>query len=281
MYFAQAHNFTEWRQVSRELLKRHIKPDQILWDHKKQNDLLTNEIQKSFMEESIKDQNITISQDFISCAKYVACFRDENRWSLLYRIAWRLIYEDRKLLNCKVDPHISQFFSMRKAVGRDKHKMEAFLRFRLVKDNNIDDEIFISWFEPEHLILPITASFFKKRFHNMHWSILTPDACLHWNKKTLKFTQGVKKPHDINDELENLWQQYYMSIFNPARLKLKAMQSEMPKKYWINLPEAPLIKELTRNSSYQTHQMINNEPRKIMNKSEKTKLIQEENKLSQ
>jgi uracil-DNA glycosylase family protein len=41
-----------------------------------------------------------------------------------------------------------------------------------------------------------------------------------------------------------LWLTYYASIFNPARLKVKAMQAEMPKKYWKNLPEAALIPEL-------------------------------------
>ncbi|MGO7668145.1 DUF4130 domain-containing protein, partial [Rhizobium ruizarguesonis] len=30
---------------------------------------------------------------------------------------------------------------------------------------------------------------------------------------------------------DDLWRTYYASIFNPARLKLKAMQAEMPKKY--------------------------------------------------
>ena len=41
-----------------------------------------------------------------------------------------------------------------------------------------------------------------------------------------------------------LWRTYYATIFNPARLKVKAMQAEMPKKYWRNLPEAELIPEL-------------------------------------
>ncbi|WP_246671401.1 UdgX family uracil-DNA binding protein [Mesorhizobium sp. B2-4-12] len=33
----------------------------------------------------------------------------------------------------------------------------------------------------------------------------------------------------------------FENIFNPARLKVKAMQKEMSKKYWRNLPEASLI----------------------------------------
>ena len=43
------------------------------------------------------------------------------------------------------------------------------------------------------------------------------------------------------DAREELWRTYFQNIFNPARLKVKAMQAEMPKKYWRNLPEASLI----------------------------------------
>ena len=46
------------------------------------------------------------------------------------------------------------------------------------------------------------------------------------------------------DEIEEFWKTYYASTFNPARLKTKTMQGEMPKRYWKNLPEAALIPEL-------------------------------------
>jgi DNA polymerase len=37
----------------------------------------------------------------------------------------------------------------------------------------------------------------------------------------------------------------HASIFNnPARLEVKAVQTERPKKYWRNLPEASMIKPL-------------------------------------
>ena len=54
------------------------------------------------------------------------------------------------------------------------------------------------------------------------------------------------------DRLEETWRRYYASIFNPARLKVKAMQAEMPKKYWRNLPEASLIKPLIEGAGRAT-----------------------------
>ncbi len=78
-----------------------------------------------------------------------------------------------------------------------------------------------------------------RRFTGMRWSILTPDASAFWDRETLRFGPGAAKA-DVPDEdrLEEHWRTYYASIFNPARLKVDAMQKEMPKKYWKNLPEA-------------------------------------------
>jgi uracil-DNA glycosylase len=63
--------------------------------------------------------------------------------------------------------------------------------------------------------------------------------------------------------MEGIWRTYYRSIFNPARLKLKAMQAEMPKRYWKNLPEADLIEELSRGSSVRMDGMLAEPVRKV------------------
>ena len=91
----------------------------------------------------------------------------------------------------------------------------------------------------------------------MTWSILTPYRTVHWDGTDLHFTQGASKA-DIpdDDRLEAYWRAYYSSIFNPARLKIGAMQSEMPKKYWRNLPEAAAIPDLIRTAQSRTATMI-------------------------
>ena len=63
------------------------------------------------------------------------------------------------------------------------------------------------------------------------------------------FSEGADKSQaPDSDAQDELWKTYYRSIFNPARLKVKAMQSEMPKKYWKNLPEAEIVEELIATS---------------------------------
>ena len=60
--------------------------------------------------------------------------------------------------------------------------------------------------------------------------------------------------------MESLWRTYFASTFNPARLRVNAMRSEMPVKYWKNLPEAPLIAALVRDAGRRTATMIETAP---------------------
>jgi len=53
------------------------------------------------------------------------------------------------------------------------------------------------------------------------------------------------------DDTEAAWTTYYSSIFNPSRVKIGAMLSEMPKKYWKNLPEAAVIPQLIQQAEAQ------------------------------
>ena len=48
----------------------------------------------------------------------------------------------------------------------------------------------------------------------------------------------------------------YARIFNPARLRLAAMTSQMPIRSWANLPEAPLIPALVLDAGGRTGAMI-------------------------
>lgn len=66
---------------------------------------------------------------------------------------------------------------------------------------------------------------------------------------------GQSKPALPEDASEHLWLTYFRNIFNPARLKVKAMQSEMPKKYWKNMPEAAAIPDLIASAPERVRRM--------------------------
>ncbi|WP_370521531.1 DUF4130 domain-containing protein [Paracoccus sp. S1E-3] len=71
--------------------------------------------------------------------------------------------------------------------------------------------------------------------------IATPQGVAHFSNAKLSFGPPAEKPDIPADAAEALWATYFSNIFNPARLHVKAMKSEMPVKYWRNLPEARLI----------------------------------------
>jgi uracil-DNA glycosylase len=120
-------------------------------------------------------------------------------------------------------------------------------------------EHFIAWYQPDHRILPLAAPFFAERFSVMRWTILTPDASVSWNPvtKELSFAPGVpRESAPAEDELEDLWRSYYASIYNPARLNPEMMRSEMPVRYWKNLPEISLLPELITTSQSRVAAMV-------------------------
>ena len=187
-----------------------------------------------------RKSTVRVPKSFVTLAQTVACHRDETRWSKLYRVLWRLTHDDKNLLKIVVDPNIHELLIMEKSVRRDIHKMRAFVRFREVKHKG--QNWYVAWFEPDHHIIEANAPFFIDRFAGMRWSILTPERCAHWDGEQLSFTDGVPRSEaPTEDKTEELWIRYYSHIFNPARVKIHAMQSEMPKKYWKNLPEAAVI----------------------------------------
>jgi DNA polymerase len=90
----------------------------------------------------------------------------------------------------------------------------------------------------------------------MRWSILTPDESAHWDLEKLTFSPGVhRSAAPAGDDLEDLWKDYYATIFNPARVKVKAMKAEMPVRHWATLPEAQLIPTLLAKADARVNEM--------------------------
>lgn len=207
----------------------------------------------------VKVRDIRVPRDFVTLAKRAICHRDESRLALLYDVANRL-QSKAHLLKDRADPQVHRINVLAKEVARDKHKMTAFVRFRKVEGDG--PEHYVAWFEPSQNSLDYTAPFFVRRFTGMRWSIVTPGRSAHWDGEALTFGPGAPKSEGPqSDDLEDYWRTYYAHIFNPARVKLKAMQAEMPKKYWKNLPEAELIKDLTQRSGARVEAMLEQAPK--------------------
>ena len=249
--------FEAWRSKARELLRHDVSPENVDWVNASQTASLLAEQPADY--QTVPNTPVKVPADFLRLAANVCAHSDERRFAILYRLLHRLTLGGEKhLLGMPSDRDMHQCHMWAKAVSRDIHKMHAFVRFRLVGLNEQNGrEQFVAWFEPEYRITRLATPFFEKRFAGMEWSILTPDECASWDGEKLTFMPGMSR-HDAPaaDAHDDLWRTYYRSIFNPARLKVQAMQSEMPQKYWKNLPEAQIIRELITGSSGKVKQMI-------------------------
>jgi uracil-DNA glycosylase len=242
-------DFAFWRDRARGLIQCDLPPDRVAWiEPGATGDLFGSDGpsrsgDKRLPAPPADAAPVRASQRFLTIARSAALHSDPVRFGLLYRVLWRLQRQPR-LMEDKADPDVRRLEDLAKSVRRDAHKMHAFVRFREVEEEDGTPH-FVAWFEPDHHIVRAEVGFFMRRFANMRWSILTPRGSIHWDGEIMREGPAAQRSDAPGaDPVEDLWRSYYASIFNPARLKVGAMLSEMPKKYWKNLPEAELIPQL-------------------------------------
>jgi uracil-DNA glycosylase len=245
-------DFDGWRKAARTLVLNDVRPSDVTWTVRSNEperleppaDQALQTPQGSFQSgfQGSFQSSFNVSAKFVGLAQSAILHRDPLRFAILYRLVWRL-RSHHDLLNAATDPDVAQITAMAEAVHRDQHRMQALVRFREI--GREQNSHYVAWFEPEHHIVEATAPFFASRFADMPWSILTSDVCAHWDGHAISITSGISKAEaPADDRLEEFWRRTYASIFNPARLKVKAIQFEKQKEYWRNLPEASIIKQL-------------------------------------
>ena len=279
-------DFAGWRAAARDLRGRDVRPVDVLWTVDgdlfgaaaapppplRRPPLPSEEGTRSFSRTSPPPQReadreavegasrgFSVPREFVELAETVVLHRSDERFDLLYRLLARLA-DEPQLLRIASDPDVARARSFARQVDQACHKMKAFVRFRTVADAE-GEEAYAAWFEPAHRVVERTAPFFARRFANMRFSILTPDVCVHWDRRALHLAPGAD-PADApsEDALEDCWRAYYAATFNPARLNPRLMRREMPKRYWRNLPEARLIPQLVAGAEAQVEEMVRTAP---------------------
>ena len=248
-------DFDEWRGKAREMLRVGAAPEEVIWRDPNSVPGLFGEGEQEIRHADDKHPVGAVPAAYMGLATKVICHNDPGRFDLLYRLLWRL-QADRSILQVASDPDVVWLTRMENAVRRDSHKMKAFVRFKSIMDDS-GLERFAAWFEPDHYVLEMTAPFFERRFTGMMWAIVTPYRSAYWDGESLAFGEGgTKADVPTDDAVEADWKTYFASIFNPARLKVAMMRSEMAVKYWRNLPEAELIVPLIRGAREAEQTMI-------------------------
>ncbi|MGO4770481.1 TIGR03915 family putative DNA repair protein [Flavobacterium sp. W22_SRS_FK3] len=151
--------------------------------------------------------------------------------------------------NIEEDFSNNAVWNLRKAARltrKESHRMEAFVRFKLTKD-----QLYYAIIEPDCDVLPLIENHFKKRYADQRWLIY--DAKRKYgiyydlenvSKIKLQFnakTSLSKHLTEICDEQEeffqNLWQRYFSSVNIESRKNMRLHIQHMPKRYWKHLIE--------------------------------------------
>lgn len=136
------------------------------------------------------------------------------------------------------NPVVLQITDTAKKVGREKHRMEAFVRFQKGKDGT-----YFSIIEPEFNVLPLITSHFKERYADQKWIIYD-------RARKFGFYYDLKKVDFIylewnaeisvsedEEAFQCLWKNYFHSTNIKKRVNKKLHIRHIPRKYWKYLTE--------------------------------------------
>ncbi|MEH6407169.1 MAG: TIGR03915 family putative DNA repair protein [Leeuwenhoekiella sp.] len=143
-------------------------------------------------------------------------------------------------------PDILSCAQVTKMVGREKHRMEAFIRFQLTKD-----AIYFAKIAPDFNVLPLILKHFKNRYADQKWIIydINRDFGLYYDLEkvdTIKMyfddNKQNKSVFNVDEETYDLlWRDYFKSTNIKSRINMKLHIRHVPKRYWKYLNEKSIM----------------------------------------
>ncbi|MEO5945117.1 MAG: TIGR03915 family putative DNA repair protein [Ferruginibacter sp.] len=166
--------------------------------------------------------------------------------NVIYRYIVYVLASKQAVENNYAHPDVLMLQQTSRKVQREKHRMEAFVRFQLTKDN-----LYYCLIQPDFNVLPLISNHFEKRYADQRWLIydsrrkyglyydLEKVSEVSLNFETdLNNAAAIKNICDESEELyQQLWQQYFSSVNIAARKNMKLHIQHMPKRYWRYLTE--------------------------------------------
>ncbi len=142
-----------------------------------------------------------------------------------------------------LDPKILELHQINKKIGREVHRMHAFVRFAETRDG-----LYVSLIEPDFNVLPLIGKHFIERYPAQQWLIYDNrrNFGLFWDEKKAEFVTFSEQEHhrltddlltDVEADYQELWKSYFKSVDIPERRNLKLHLQHVPKRYWKYLVE--------------------------------------------
>jgi len=142
------------------------------------------------------------------------------------------------------NPAVLQISQVDKMVHREKHRMEAFIRFQLTSDN-----LYYASIEPDFNVIPLILSHFRSRYADQRWLIYdvkrnygiyydlgtVSEVVLNHNKSSTE--NRTTAFHEDEVMYQTLWKDYFKHVNITERKNVKLHLMHVPKRYWKHLTE--------------------------------------------
>ena len=115
--------FDTWRQQARWLLSHEIDPSRVSWKAVDDADLFSSD-------EDVPQEHgpfqARVPLELLKLLQSAACYRGDQRWSLLYEVLWRVSHGDRTAMLAG-DRLGSELHRRLKTIGREAHHLHLSL----------------------------------------------------------------------------------------------------------------------------------------------------------
>ena len=141
--------------------------------------------------------------------------------------------------------YVLETSKLTKSVGREKHRMEAFIRFEQLKDG-----IYFAKIDPDFDVLTLIIRHFKNRYQDQKWIIydLRRKYGVYYDLETTEIISmdlDIKSLDDKSGQVfsdteiqyQKLWWEYFDHTNIKERKNMKLHVQHVPKRYWKYLTE--------------------------------------------
>lgn len=185
-------------------------------------------------------------------------FLSENNdiGTTLFRVVkYAIDYPKRQIMQDLGNLDVLELAQTVKSVGREKHRMEAFVRFE-----HTTEDIYFARVEPDFNVLPLIGEHFRQRYQDQHWAIY--DLCrgygIYYDKSQSAPSQPAKlqtitdvdeavlrDPTSIHSEDEQRYQRFWQGYFSNVNIKERKNprlhKQYLPQRYWKYLSEKQVL----------------------------------------
>ncbi len=175
--------------------------------------------------------------------------------TLFHVIKYAIDYPTRQIMQDVGNLEVLELVQTVKSVGREKHRMEAFVRFE-----HTTDDIYFARVAPDFNVLPLIGEHFRQRYQDQHWAIydLTRGYGIYYDKSNSTPSQPaelqtitdlddavLRNPASIHSDDEQryqkFWQGYFTNVNIKERKNPRLHKQYLPQRYWKYLREKQVV----------------------------------------